>query len=201
MSSKNFFDYFIIGKSCFCPLCRTNINKKTLKLIFKKIYVPHIYPTDFVNKNTLNLKNKIKISKFENIKLNDQLIYTIPCYKIENISVQHFFHLENIEFIYNNFNNDLKDIYKMKITCLFNKKKNDWNRFIKNNNLNRILKKSSNENEHPEHSISLYIRYPNNIVTYNERFGTAERQFNIYDQKAILLFRMYMVNFHNQFFL
>ena len=51
---KTFFDYFTIEKKPFCPLCRQSVNKKTLKLIFKKIYIPHIYPTDFVNKNTLN---------------------------------------------------------------------------------------------------------------------------------------------------
>ena len=134
--------------------------------------------------------------------MNDQLIYTIPCYKtnITGVCIQHFFHLENIEFIYENVYNDLKNIYKMKITCLFNKKKNNWNKFIKNNNLNKVLIKSSNKNKNPEHSISLYIRNPNNIVTYNERHGTAEKKFNIYDQKATILFRMYMVNFNKQFF-
>ena len=87
------------------------------------------------------LKNKIKISKIENIKLNDQLTYTIPCYKIENTSIQHFFHLEDIEFIHYDFTNNLENIYDLKITGLFNKKKNDWNKFIKPEELEEILTK------------------------------------------------------------
>lgn len=197
---KTFFDYFIVGKPCFCPLCRSDVKKKTLKLIFKKIYVPHIYPTEFVNKNTINLKNKVLISKIQNVKINENLTYLIPCYKLNNISVQHFFHLDNIEFIYDSFTNDLENVYKMKIICLFNKKKNDWNKFIKNNHLNKILKNSSNEHDDPTTSISLYIRNPNNIITYNEKYGTIEHCFHNYDQKATLLFRMFMVKWMNKFF-
>jgi hypothetical protein len=195
---KTFFDYFIDGKILYCPLCRLNINKKTLKLIFKKIYVPHIYPINFINKNTLNLKNKVIINKYEKIKFNNNITYLIPCYKIEKINIQHFFHLNNIEFIYESFINELENIYKLKLTCLLDRKNNDWNKFIKNNNLNKFINSCSNNNDSPVNSISLYIRDPNNIAIYNERHGTAKTIFEFNDQKATISFRTFIVKWYDQ---
>jgi hypothetical protein len=199
---KTFFDYFINNKKSFCPLCRADVNKKTMKLIFKNIYIPYIHPTDFVTKNTLNLNKKIKIKKFEKIDITTYLTYLIPCYTIENINVPHFFHLDNIEFVYESFINDIEKIYEIKLNCLLNRTNNDWYKFIKNNNLQKKLNNSTNKNDDPNNSISVYIRNRKNLVTYNERYGTVSKSFIFYDQKSTLLFRTYLVNWYdNNFFI
>lgn len=197
---QTFIDYFITNKKTQCPLCRTDIKKKILKQIFKKIYIPHIYPTEFINKNTVNLKNKILINKIEKIKIHNKLIYKIPCYKLENINIQHFFILDNIEFIYESFSCDIKNNFKLKLSCLLNRKNNNWKQFIKNNKLYKKLTKSINVNDDPNNSISLYIKNPTIIKIYNEKNGTIENGFKFYDQKSTILFRTYMVNSYNSYY-
>jgi hypothetical protein len=194
------FDYFLEKKTVSCPLCRENINKKTLKSIFKTLYVPHIYPNDFVNYNTLNLKHKIKINKYETIKVQENLTYMIPCYKLEDINIQHFFHLDNVNFIYESFNNEISNIYKLKLTCLLNRNNNDWYKFIKNNNLYKILNTCTNINDDPTNSISVYIHNPNILITYNEKYGTVEKGFKFYDQMATILIRTFIVNYNESIY-
>lgn len=191
---NTFFEPFINNKKTLCPLCRQNINIKTLKLIFKKIYIINIKPKDFVSRNTINLKFKPRISKINTYLDDSNIIYNLPCFKLDNIDIPFFFHLDNIEFIFESFTNDLNAVFKMKIECLL-KPKNSWYKFIKNNHnrLDNVLKYSSNINENPKQSICLYIKNPNNIITYNERFGTINKGFIIYEQPCTILFRTYIV--------
>lgn len=189
---QTFFEPFINNKSTLCPLCRQNISKKTLKLIFKNFYITNIKPTDFVSRNTINLKYKPQISKINTYLDDSNITYILPCFKLDNINVPFFFHLDNIEFICESFINDLETAFEMKIECLL-KDNNPWYKFIKNNYLINALKFSSNINENPVQSICLYIKNQNNIITYNERYGTVHKKFINYDQPCTILFRTYMV--------
>lgn len=192
-----FFEYFLNNKKPLCPLCRQLITPKTLKLIFKKIYIWDINPTDFFNKNTINLKFRPYISKIEKVIYNNDISCYLPCFKLDNIDVPHFMHLDNIEFIHETFNNDLQRLYHMKIDCLLNNKKNYWYKFIKKNKLKDYIYNSSNFNEDYKHTITLYIKNINKVITYNERYGTINRGLYIYDQPCTILFRTYLVKIFN----
>lgn len=199
---KYFSSFFLDGKAPLCPLCRKLVSINDFNKVFKNLQVDDIVPNQWINNNTfdLNKKIKIKIEKFNRI-YKDNYDIIIPTYKVNLITMPVFFKLDNVEFIHEDFENDLSN-YNVKLIGIL-ENKNQWYKFTKYNALDKIILKSTNRLHYPNDCIDLYVKNINNIIVYNERYGTFTQNLDlIYTQKATVLFRTYIIEYNaNLFFI
>lgn len=195
---KHFSSFFLDGKAPTCPLCRKLVSINDFNKVFKNLQVDDIVPNQWINYNTFNVSKKIKIDKLNRIS-KDNYDIIIPTYKVNLITMPVFFILENVEFIHEDFENELSN-YNVKLIGIL-ENKNPWYKFTKYNALDKIMLKSSNRLHNPNDCIDLYVKNINNIVVYNERYGTFTKNLDlIYTQKATVLFRTYIVEYKTNLF-
>jgi hypothetical protein len=187
---KTYIDFLLNNTICLCPLCRCQLSIKEIKKIFKIMYINNIYPTEWKNRNTLNLKNNIVFNNLSKITVKPNIYLYIPLYNVNKINIPCFFHLDNIIDI-KEIQNDISNIFSSKIECIINN--NNWEDFIKKNKLEKYLLYSSNNISTNKKIITLYIRNKNKFMTFNQYDGTMERRLNIYSRPATILFRLYFV--------
>ena len=191
-----------------CPICRKQLSISELKKIYENWTLRVYHPKDWVQYNTVENLNNLKISKFciQNINSNSRLL--IPYYNHNNFNKPLFFHSAKINIL-----NSVIDGYLDNIFCLCidgildtsNKESLFWYNYVKKNfSIFKIKNKSVNIENSINYSkikIRFCIKNLDQVVVYNIQEGSMEFGLKIYEQPCKVLFRTYLYQKYNDTFL
>jgi hypothetical protein len=209
--------YILNNYKQYCPYCRTRINKKDLRKIFKKIVCLNIKPTDlneWTYENTKIKLHKIKIKKRFKINVDEYTNFFLPSYKKNKIlflispkilNLNKIF-IDNLMIFsrqykdkYTEYNEDLP-IYKLALDGLIETK--EWNKYMKKN-FNINIKSDLNYHYNfSKYKIRFYIKNIKNITTYDIQYGEMIKGLILKPNRTCkILFKTYYIYHKNNIFL
>lgn len=217
-------DFIIKDKQIFCPICKKNINKKQIKLIFKNwILFKQIYD-NWNQSNIIKLKDAKRLFiKNTNIETNNNNKIIIPLFKKKKLIKTCLLRtplMNGIKIINNNnlFKSKLNKNYTTKYgeevnnisLCLVSKFKysSDIGMYI--SLIAKILKKKYFDsninidniiNEISKFKIYFFIDNQLNVTTYDRELGIMEKNFFFKTNSCKILFSPYIITNNNKSFL
>lgn len=192
----SFIDNF---KKQLCPLCRKELNITELKKIYENWTLRVYHPNDWVQYNTVDILNNLKIIKFCPLDITKHSRLLIPYYKHLNFNKPLFFHSPKINYL-----NTIVDGYLDNIFCfcmdgildLNNNKSLSWYNYLRKNfhnfTSNDYMMDINNSFNYSRIKIRFCIKDLDRIITYNIQEGSMEHGLKLYQQPCQVLFRTYL---------
>lgn len=209
-------EYILNNKVQHCPYCRTQIKKKDLKKIFKKIVCLNINPDEWTEENTENKLDKLKIKEKFKINVDEYTNIFLPTYKKHKILYFRSPRISNLNKVFidnfmifsreykNSFTeyNEEVPVFTLALDGLINTFL--WSEFIKKN----LIIKTNNKTDliyhydFSKYKIRFYIKDVKNIITYDIQYGHMNLGLILKsNRESEILFKTYYICHKNNIFL